>query len=169
MEDGGAVHKNVYVLRFDSSVTVLRCKRVVGFAWIWIGIWFVNMWSWTRNHHSFHHLSSSSRKLSCFAYHWIFNGFAWTFPLLLILQWESLFECWYGLVVVNMVFLWLFYACCRAYFILLLILDIFVISANYLHWIAIIGLSHIWNWIIRALLNSCIGHVLWYLDFIEPF
>ncbi len=109
MEDGGAVHKNVYVLRFVSSVTVLRFKRVVGFAWIWIGIWFVNMWSWTWNHHSFHHLSSppviifEEIKMFCFIkYHWIFKGFASFDFAMRISVWKlvRVSRCKYGVFVI---------------------------------------------------------------------
>ena len=37
-EDGQKIPKNIYLWSFDSSVTVLRSNRVVGFVWIWIGI-----------------------------------------------------------------------------------------------------------------------------------
>jgi hypothetical protein len=39
-EDGQEIPKNIYLLSFDSSVTVLRSNRVVGFIWILIGICF---------------------------------------------------------------------------------------------------------------------------------
>ncbi len=42
-EDGQEVPKNIYLWIFDSSVTLLRSNRVVGFLWIWIGICY--MWS----------------------------------------------------------------------------------------------------------------------------
>jgi hypothetical protein len=41
-EDGQEVPKNIYLWRFDSSVTVLRSNRVVGFVWIWISTCY--MW-----------------------------------------------------------------------------------------------------------------------------
>ena len=37
-EDGEEVPKNIYLLSFDSSVTVLRGNRVVGFLWFRIGM-----------------------------------------------------------------------------------------------------------------------------------
>jgi hypothetical protein len=37
-EDGQEIPKNIYLLSFDSSVTVLRSNLVVGFVWIRIGI-----------------------------------------------------------------------------------------------------------------------------------
>jgi hypothetical protein len=42
VEDGQEVPKTIYLLSFDSSVTVLRSTQVVGFLWIWIRI--CNMW-----------------------------------------------------------------------------------------------------------------------------
>ncbi len=39
-EDNQAIPKSVYVLSFDSSVTVLQSNRVVSLTWIWIGIGF---------------------------------------------------------------------------------------------------------------------------------
>ena len=39
-EDGQEIPKNIYLLSFDSSVTVLRSNRVVGFVWIRIGTCF---------------------------------------------------------------------------------------------------------------------------------
>jgi hypothetical protein len=47
-------------LSYRFSWAVLRSNRAVGFAWIWIGIRFVNKCSQTQNHHHFHHLSSPS-------------------------------------------------------------------------------------------------------------
>jgi hypothetical protein len=40
-EDCQEVPKNHYHWSFDSSVTVLRSNRVVGFVWIWIGIYYI--------------------------------------------------------------------------------------------------------------------------------
>ncbi len=95
-EDGQVVHKKMYILALDSSETVLRSNREVCFAWIWIGICFVNKCS--RTHHHFHHLSSPTVQslrnfptcsnprviVSCVAFSkfsWFFDKFsAWIFP-----------------------------------------------------------------------------------------
>jgi len=96
-------------LKLDSSVTVLRSNRAVGFAWIWIGIVLTDTKSSPfLSPIMHHHLSSSSRnlttcfnpvKVSCFAFCndflklRILQSFAWIFPFCFISvsQCESLF------------------------------------------------------------------------------
>jgi hypothetical protein len=95
-EDGQAIPKNLHVLSFDSSVTVLLSNQVVSFAWIVLALAFVNKCSRKQEIITiFHHLSSSpvttfekprhlfnlGAKVSYFAsFHQVCNCFAWIFP-----------------------------------------------------------------------------------------
>ncbi len=86
-EDGQAIPKDLHVLSFDSSVTILQSQWVVSFAWIGLALAFVNKGSRMRIITISHHLSSpqssTSRNLTTFStLEWKYSKFLCLFAMI---------------------------------------------------------------------------------------